>query len=104
MLDIWTWIGFSPLARAHVTFNGHAYEGGFHFAVERRARLTGVKGWMRSMRMPMYEYVELEVEGRKGKIERLISQLREMKNAKITSVDLQWRPYTGQYREFRVRL
>lgn len=80
------------------------YEGGFHFHVERCARRNGLKGWLKVVKQPMYEYVEVEVEGRRRKIDRFLADLQQVPGrAKPMGVELQWKTYKGNYPDFKVR-
>ena len=97
--------GFGEKARAYILVKWQVFEGAYHFHAERCVRRAGLYGWMRVVKTPMYEYMEIEVEGQKTRIERLLENLREAPpNSRVTGIELEWKEY-GQkkYHEFRSR-
>ena len=98
-------VGIGENARAFIIVQWHVLEGGFHFHVERCARETGVKGWMRVIQKPMYDYIEMEVEGSKYKIDKLIERLKQgHKNSKVSGLDISWKTYKKIYSNFQLRI
>jgi acylphosphatase len=97
--------GFGEDARAYMVIQWRVYQGSFHFFVQQCVRYAGLKGWMRVVQKPMYDYIELEVEGSKYKINKLILTLQKgHKNEKASGLDITWKTYKEMYRDFQVRL
>lgn len=105
MMRAWLdFLGIGPRAAAHIRVRGLVYEGGYHFHVERQARARNLKGWMRIQQLPMDSFIEMEVEGTRYQINRLLDDLQTgPSTAKVFKADVQWKTDTGSFRDFRVR-
>ncbi|HEY64354.1 MAG TPA: acylphosphatase [Caldilineae bacterium] len=89
------------LARLHVEIYGRVQGVGFRYFVQRRARSLGISGWVRNR---WDGSVELEAEGPRDALERLLEAVRQgPSGARVQRVDAVWGPYTGQYDGFEVR-
>jgi acylphosphatase len=98
------WLGFGPKARAYILIKWNVFEGAYHFYAERCARRRRLKGWMRVVKGPLYEYIEMEVEGSKYRIEKMIADLQKgPPNSKATGVDISWKEFSGNHNDFRIR-
>ena len=106
MLDeIKDFFGLGERARAYVIVQWNVYEGGFHFYVQRCVRYAGLTGWMRVVKKPMYDYIEMEVEGTKYRIDKLIEKLQKSpSNSKVTGLNITWKTYKSMYQDFQLRV
>jgi acylphosphatase len=88
--------------RVHVLISGKV-QGVFFRArtIERAVRL-GVTGWIRNLPDGRVEAV---FEGEKEAVDALVEFCRKGPiGAVVTGVDLQWDPFTGEFKDFKVRL
>ncbi|NOZ29097.1 MAG: acylphosphatase [Chloroflexi bacterium] len=89
------------LARVRVEVYGRVQGVGFRYFVQSVARRLGVSGWVRNRRDGS---VELEAEGPRAALERLLEAVRRgPSSARVQRVNVIWGPYTGQYHGFEVR-
>ena len=88
-------------ARAHIYINGRV-QGVFYRGFTQGLALNlRLKGWVRNLRDGRVEAV---FEGDKEVIEEAIRQCRIGPPAsRITGIDIQWEPYTGDEKDFSVR-
>src|SRR5579864_2980413 len=104
MATFWNYLGFGPKTAARVMIRGEVYEGGYHFFAERAVRSRSLTGWMRVVKLPMNSYVELELEGKKWKIEDLLLELRVgPAHSRISGVEVEYRNFRNAFRDFRLR-
>jgi acylphosphatase len=71
-----------------------------HFVVDWTEKL-GLKGYCQNLRDGR---VLVEVEGIKTVVELLLDQLKQgPRRARVTGVNVDWKPYAGQFSGFEVR-
>jgi acylphosphatase len=88
-------------ARVHVLVSGRVQGVFFRSQAQEEAESRGVKGWIRNVSDGTVEAV---FEGEKEAVEALIKFCRRgPAGASVTSVDLKWENYTGEFDEFRIR-
>src|SRR4051812_891335 len=97
------WAGLTPKIGARIVFYSNFYESRLPTHLERFIRLEGLTGWMRSTRFAIYEATEIEVEGRKAKIDRLISYARSLPGALVRPAEIEWKTFTGKHPCFRLK-
>ena len=86
--------------RAHVLVSGRVQGVFFRAATKREAESLGVKGWVRNLPDGKVEAV---FEGEEDVVKMLMDFSKQgPPRAKVSSVDLKWETYTGQFRRFRV--
>lgn len=103
-MSILQWLGVSPMARAFLIIRWQAYDSGYHLYVEKVVRRLGLIGWMRVTRQPMTNYLEMEVEGRQSKLQKLVVELQKGPvNSGAQRAEIQWKTYKGEYETFRSR-
>ncbi|MFQ6050446.1 MAG: acylphosphatase [Candidatus Hydrothermarchaeota archaeon] len=87
--------------RAHVFISGRVQGVFFRSHTRRTAIDLGITGWVRNLRDGRVEAV---FEGEKDKVERMINWCRRgPPHAKVTSVDVKWEEYKGEFDGFEVR-
>ncbi len=90
-----------PLARLRAEVYGRVQGVGFRYFVRSHAQRLGVRGWVRNRRDGA---VELEAEGPREALERLLALIRQgPPAARVERVDVSWGPYVGQYQRFEVK-
>lgn len=91
------------LASVTVKVHGRVKGIGFRASVRVQARALRLNGYVRNL--PDENAVEIEAEGEKDKLEKLVSYLRVGPSlARVTRVEVNWSEYTGRYSNFSVRL
>jgi len=74
----------------------------FRAFVSRRATELGLTGYVRNM--PDGRGVEVQAEGKRDKLERLIDHLKiGPPGARVERVETNWSEYTGNYSRFGIR-
>jgi len=92
----------SDLAAVQVTIYGRVQGVYFRAFTSRRARELGLTGYVRNLRD--WNAVEVQAEGERNKLERLIDQLKTgPPAAKVERVLTNWSDYTGSYPDFSIR-
>ena len=87
------------LYAAKIMIKGKVQDVSFRSFTKKNADILGIKGFVRNVGSG----VEVIVEGDKDNIEVLIEALRSgPENAIIKNVDVEWRPYSGMYTDFKV--
>ncbi len=87
--------------RARVRIYGIVQGVFFRSSMRRKAYELGVTGWVMNK---MDGSVEAELEGPKEAVEELIKWARVGPPAAVVEkVEVQWLPYEGKYRDFRIR-
>jgi len=95
-------MGNTDLASVHAIVEGYVQGVFFRAFVSRRAEKLGLSGYVRNLRDR--EAVEVQAEGEKEKLEKLISYLHiGPPSAKVERVDTNWSSYTGSYHGFSIR-
>jgi acylphosphatase len=88
-------------ARLHAIIHGRVQGVGFRAFVIENGIALGVKGWARNR---WDGTVEVVAEGDRQLLERFLFLLRRgPRMAKVTMVDLDWQPPTGEFTSFSVR-
>jgi len=87
-------------AQVHLRINGLVQGVGYRFFCLQRARHLGVTGTVRNLPDGC---VEVVAEGDKGALNTLIHELKVGPfTASVRKIDIDWRPYTGEYKNFEV--
>lgn len=85
----------------HILADGVVQGVGFRFFTERTANRYGLAGWVRNLPDGR---VEMEVEGEEGALNGFLSEVRRgPAHARVTRVQVDRRPPTGQLQGFEVR-
>ena len=72
----------------------------FRAATQREARRLGIVGWVKNRNDGS---VEVVAEGEEDAIKEIIGWAqRGASAARVESVDVRWRGYTGEFAEFRI--
>ena len=96
--------GFGAKSRAYIRVRGQVFEGGYHFFVEKAVRARGLKGWLRTIQLPLESCIEMEVEGTRHHIEKLLKGLQNgPATAKVFAAEVQWKTFKGEFRDFRTK-
>jgi acylphosphatase len=94
-------MGNTDLASVHAIVEGYVQGVFFRAFVSRRAEELGLSGYVRNLQR---EAVEVQAEGEKEKLGKLISYLHiGPPSARVEKVDTNWSSYTGSYRGFSIR-
>ena len=92
----------TDLASVQATAYGHVQRVYFRDFTSRQARELGLTGFARNL--PDGKAVEVQAEGERNKMERLIDHLKVgPPRAKVEKVVTDWAEYTGSYDDFSVR-
>lgn len=87
--------------RAHVIISGRVQGVYFRYATKEEASMRGVKGWVRNLRDGRVEAV---FEGDKQKVDEVIDFCHYgPPPAKVSSVEVTWGDYTGDFKDFSIR-
>ena len=74
----------------------------FRAFTSRQARELGLTGYVRNS--PDWKAVEVQVEGERKQLERLINHLKVgPPGARVEKVEASWSEYTGNYTGFSIR-
>ncbi len=88
-------------ARAHVIVSGLVQGVYFRDSTRRKARESGVTGWVRNR---LDGCVEAVLEGERGDVERVVEWTRHgPPGAVVESVDVDWQEYRGEFGAFEIR-
>lgn len=86
--------------QAHIVVSGMVQGVGYRFFVTRLAASLGLAGWVRNLPDGR---VEITAEGDRSLIESMISDLKTgHPYASVRAVTVEWKHWTGDFREFRV--
>ena len=92
----------TDLASVQVIIYGYVQGVFFRDFVCRRARALGLTGYVRNL--PSGDAVEVQAEGVRKRLEKLISYLKVgPPAAKVERVVTNWSEYTGSYSHFSIR-
>ncbi|MBL7124854.1 MAG: acylphosphatase [Dehalococcoidales bacterium] len=92
----------SDLASVRVTVYGYVQGVYFRDFACRQARALGLTGYVRNLRQT--EAVEVEAEGERAQLEKLIGYLEVgPPAATVTRVATAWSEYTGNHSDFKIR-
>lgn len=87
--------------RAHVVVKGVVQGVGYRYFALGEARMRGLSGWARNR---PDDTVEVVVEGESGLVEEFLARLRVGPPAsRVTAVQVEQQPYTGEFKTFEVR-
>ncbi|KHO47356.1 MAG: acylphosphatase [archaeon GW2011_AR5] len=88
------------LYAARVVVSGKVQDVSFRSFVRRNAELLGLSGYVRNRDDGKVEAV---IEGDKDAIEALIEAMRTgPEKAAVKDIDIEWRPHSGIYNDFKV--
>ena len=91
----------SENVNAHILVSGLVQGIGFRYFTSQLADQYGLTGWVRNT--PDGK-VEIEVEGDRGLVTAFMKEIRiGPSSSHVTAIDVQWKEYTGEYKDFRVR-
>ena len=89
------------MVRAHLRIYGLVQGVFFRATMKEVADRLGVKGWVKNLPDGSVEAV---VEGPRDKVEQLIRWARRGPSAaRVERVVVEWEPYRGEFRSFRIR-
>ncbi len=92
----------ADLASVKATVYGFVQGVFFRDFVSRRAAELGLTGYVRNL--PSGEAVEVQAEGERQQLEKLINHLRVgPPAARVEKVEVKWSDHTGSYFDFSVR-
>ncbi len=92
----------TDLASVRAIVYGHVQGVFFRAFTSRHATELGLTGYVRNL--PDGETVEVQAEGERNKLERLIDYLKVgPPGASVERVETEWLEYTGNYSIFSVR-
>jgi len=87
--------------RAHVVISGGVQGGFFRQTTAYEAEKRGVTGWVRNLADGRVEAI---FEGEEPNVKELVEYCRTgPRGARVTSVNVTWEPYTGEFETFEVR-
>jgi acylphosphatase len=88
-------------ARVHLVISGRVQGVAFRAYTEDEARRLGVKGWVRNLPDGR---VEAEAEGERAAVEALVAWCqRGPPAARVDEVEVSWKTWRGDLREFATR-
>ncbi len=88
-------------AAMHAIVSGRVQGVYFRAFVARHARRLGLSGWVRNRPDGA---VEVLAEGEKDRLEELVSRLRQgPPAARVSGVQVDWPPASGQFPDFTIR-
>jgi acylphosphatase len=92
----------ADMARLSATVYGRVQGVYFRYFVLKTARSLDLKGYVRNLESG--DAVEVQAEGEKPKLDRLIDQLKVgPPGARVRSVEIDWSDYSGRFTEFKIR-
>ena len=84
----------------HLVIRGRVQGVGFRWFAQREARALGLTGVVRNLADGA---VEVEAEGDRARLERLVEALREgPRSARVTSVEVRWSEGSARHRAFEI--
>ncbi|MFV9676876.1 MAG: acylphosphatase [Methanosarcinales archaeon] len=88
-------------ARAHVFIKGRVQGVLFRYTTKDEANLRAVRGWARNLDDGRVEAV---FEGEKDKVDEIVDYCHYgPPEAKVSSVEVTWEDYTGEFKDFYIR-
>lgn len=88
------------LSQLHAVIDGQVQGVGFRNFVSRQAAKFHLQGWVRNT---WQGKVEVLAEGDRQNLEDLLAALQVgPRSAVVQKVDINWKPYTGNFQRFRV--
>jgi acylphosphatase len=93
---------FAEKVGARVVIRGPVGEEAFYFAVQKAVQQLGLKG---VMTVHPHSALEIELEGRKPRIESLIEKISVIRRSpRVGAMEVVWKPYRGTSSIFRMRV
>ncbi|MCF7875643.1 acylphosphatase [Candidatus Bipolaricaulota bacterium] len=87
--------------RAHLSITGRVQGVGFRANTRRKARMLGLKGWVKNLHDGSVEAV---VEGEKEKVKDLISWANKgPSRARVEDVSVDWDEHQNEFEGFSIR-
>ena len=91
----------AEMAHLSATVYGRVQGVFFRYFVRNIARNLGLKGYVRNL--PSGDAVEIQAEGDKQQLEKLIEQLKiGPSGARVKNVEINWLNYSGQFATFSI--
>jgi acylphosphatase len=91
----------TEFARAHVIINGRVQGVFFRMETLKEAKKLNISGWVKNRQDGSVEAV---FEGKKTLIDSMIEWCRQGPPAsRVDSVNINWEPYAGEFKEFKIR-
>ena len=91
----------AEMARLSATVYGRVQGVFFRYFVRNIARNLGLKGYV--CNLPSGDAVEVQAEGEKQQLEKLIEQLKiGPPGARVKRVEINWPDYSGQFTTFGI--
>ena len=91
----------AEMARLSAKVYGRVQGVFFRYFVRNIARNLGLKGYVRNL--PSGDAVEIQAEGDKQQLEKLIEQLKiGPSGARVKNVEINWLNYSGQFATFSI--
>jgi acylphosphatase len=91
----------TEFARAHVIINGRVQGVFFRMETLKEAEKLGISGWVKNKQDGNVEAV---FEGKKTLIDSMIEWCRKGPPAsRVDNININWEPYTGEFKEFKIR-
>lgn len=88
--------------RAHIFISGKVQGVFFRAKAMQEAVRLGVNGWVRNL---LDGRVEAVFEGEKEAVDAAVDFCRKgPRGAVVTNLELNWEPFSGEFKNFRVRL
>jgi len=84
----------------HVFYSGRVQGVGFRFAAQRIAGELRVTGWVKNLEDGR---VELCAEAAEETLKEFLSQIESIFSRYIRGTDINWKPATGEFKDFGVR-
>jgi len=86
---------------AHIQIKGRVQMVGFRWFARRWAEDFDLSGWVRNN---PDRTVEIEVEGKRNRIDVLLEELKKgPKHAIVEDVNVKWLPFENRYRTFEIK-
>ena len=93
---------YSDRTRAHAIYKGRVQGVGFRFTAQRYANETGITGYVKNL---CGGQVEIIAEGEKKKVETFLRKIKSGPLSRyIDDGETHYSEYTGQFRDFHIRL
>jgi acylphosphatase len=87
--------------RAHTFVSGRVQGVFFRMETRDKARKRNVTGWVRNTSGGRVEAI---FEGEREDVEKMIEFCKSgPPGARVTKVDVQWKEYTGEFKDFKIR-
>ncbi|MHA1744199.1 MAG: acylphosphatase [Candidatus Omnitrophota bacterium] len=89
-------------ARLHCFVSGHVHGVGFRYFTQAKAHQYDLTGWVRNIPDGRVEFV---AEGTVGMLNDLLRDIKIGPSAGFVSdVEVKWEKFTGEFKNFRIRL